>query len=170
VDLERILTAAHSPTNPSKRGTHSALYRWFWEHYSALKPALTSPPSPNWEAVTEELQALGGATSDGSGNPPSVATVRKTWWRVCRDREVLAMEGPKRITRRRDPADIRPDGGATKGKPDPFAFDPYDTGPIAPLPAKPSPDTLDDEVVPTPQNRFPSAKLRNWTYPKRNPT
>jgi len=99
VDLDSIVAAARQ-RSPGHRGGRSPVYDLMWDHHARLAPELGRPRRPNWQAVA---QALGGqGVLDGAGQAlaaTSAETVRKTWWKVCRDREAIAAGTTRQRTR-----------------------------------------------------------------------
>ncbi len=90
VDLDSILAAARQ-RSPGHRGGRSPVYDLMWDHHARLAPELGRPRRPNWAAVAQALGDQG--VLDGVGQAlaaTSAETVRKTWWKVCRDREAVA--------------------------------------------------------------------------------
>ncbi len=87
VDLDSIVVAARQ-RSPGHRGGRSPVYDLMWDHYAHLAPELGRPRRPNWAAVAQALGDQG--VLDGAGQAlaaMSAETVRKTWWKVCRDKE-----------------------------------------------------------------------------------
>lgn len=90
VDLDSILAAARQ-RSPGQRGGRSPVYDLMWDHHARLAPELGRPRRPNWAAVAQALGHQG--VLDGAGQALAAAsaeTVRKTWWKVCRDKEAVA--------------------------------------------------------------------------------
>lgn len=90
VDLDNIVAAARQQS-PGQRGGHSPVYDLMWDHHARLAPELGRPRRPNWAAVAQALGDQG--VLDGAGQAlvaASAETVRKTWWKVCRDKEAMA--------------------------------------------------------------------------------
>ena len=89
VDLSGVVTAARQ--RPRTQRGRSPVYDLMWENYAELAPELNRPHRPNWQAVSKALGDLG--ILDGSGQAlaaTSSETVRKTWWKVNRDKEAVA--------------------------------------------------------------------------------
>ncbi len=90
VDLDSIVAAARQ-RSPGHRGGRSPVYDLMWDHHARLAPELGRPRRPNWAAVAQALGDQG--VLDGAGQALAAAsaeTVRKTWWKVCRDKEAVA--------------------------------------------------------------------------------
>ena len=90
LDLDSIIAAARQ-RSPGQRGGHSPVYELMWNHHARLAPELGRPRRPNWAAVAHALGNQG--LLDGVGQAlaaTSAETVRKTWWKVCRDKEAVA--------------------------------------------------------------------------------
>jgi len=90
VDLDSIVAAARQ-RSPGRRGGRSPVYDLMWDHHTRLAPELDRPRRPNWAAVAQALGNQG--VLDGAGQALAAAsaeTVRKTWWKVCRDKEAVA--------------------------------------------------------------------------------
>ena len=86
VDLDSIVAAARQ-RSPGHRGGRSPVYDLMWDHHARLAPELGRPHRPNWAAVAQALGDQG--LLDGAGRAlaaTSAETVRKTWWKVCRDK------------------------------------------------------------------------------------
>ncbi len=90
VDLDSIVAAARQ-RSPGQRGGRSPVYDLMWDHHARLAPELGCPRRPNWAAVAQALGDQG--VLDGAGQAlaaTSAETVRKTWWKVCRDKDAVA--------------------------------------------------------------------------------
>lgn len=83
-DLDNILAAARRRPSEGARRGHSPLYEWMWSRAEQLAPELDPPRTPNWTAMAEEFQRA--EVMDGQGRAPTAETVRKTWWKVRKDR------------------------------------------------------------------------------------
>jgi len=98
VDLDSIIAAARQ-RSPGQRGGRSPVYDLMWDYHAHLAPEL-GHRRPNWQAVA---QVLGGqGVLDGAGQAlaaTSAETVRKTWWKLCRDREAVAAGATRRRRR-----------------------------------------------------------------------
>ncbi len=97
-DLDSIFAAARQ-RSPGHRGGRSPVYDLMWDHHARLAPELGRPRRPNWAAVAQALGNQG--VLDGAGQALAAAsaeTVRKTWRKVCRDKETVAAgaTGPRR--------------------------------------------------------------------------
>ena len=90
VQIEDILAAG-------RLGKHSPLYDYLWAHFDRLERELPKPT--NWERIAAVIAAAAAVPADpdaaktdalmmldANGKPPSAATLRKTWWRVRRDK------------------------------------------------------------------------------------
>lgn len=89
LDLDSIVAAARQRS--SGRGGRSPVYDLMWDNHAQLTPELNHPRRPNWPAVAQALGDQG--VLDGAGQAlaaTSAETVRKTWWKVCRDKEAVA--------------------------------------------------------------------------------
>ena len=108
VDLDSILAAARQRF-PGHRGGRSPVYDLMWDHHARLAPELGRPRRPNWAAVA---QALGGqGVLDGAGQAlaaTSAETVRKTWWKVCRDKDAVAAGAIRRRAKQGQAAPLPP--------------------------------------------------------------
>ncbi len=96
LDLDSIATAARQ-RSPGHRGGRSPVYDLMWDHHARLAPELGRPRRPNWAAVAQALGDQG--VLDGAGQALAAAsaeTVRKTWWKVCRDKEAVAAGATRR--------------------------------------------------------------------------
>lgn len=96
VDLDSIVAAARR-RSPGQRGGRSPVYELMWDHHARLAPELGRPRRPNWAAVAQALGDQG--VLDGAGQALAAAsaeTVRKTWWKVCRDKEAAAAGATRR--------------------------------------------------------------------------
>lgn len=99
--LQEIMVAARAPA--ARRGPrHSPLYEWLWAHHATLAAELSPPRTPNWTAVAEGFAKLG--IVDGKAQPPTPVVVRKTWTKVSRAKEVVALGGVPQRRRGRNPA------------------------------------------------------------------
>ncbi len=90
VDLDSIIVAARQ-RSLGQRGGRSPVYDLMWDHHARLAPELGRPRRPNRAAVAQALGNQG--VLDGAGQALAAAsaeTVRKTWWKVCRDKEAVA--------------------------------------------------------------------------------
>lgn len=99
VDLASILAAARE-RSPEERGGRSPVYQVMWDDHAHLAPELNPPRRPNWRAVAEVLGRQG--LLDGAGQALTAAsaeTVRKTWWKVNRDKQAVAAGGGQRRPR-----------------------------------------------------------------------
>jgi hypothetical protein len=78
----------------------SPLYRWLRRHHDELGALLDAAAAdgrpPDWAALAGILAEAG--LTDGSGNPPTSANTRRTWWRVKRRHAQLhgGGDGPKK--------------------------------------------------------------------------
>ncbi len=120
VDLDSIVAAARQ-RSPGHRGGRSPVYDLMWDHHARLAPELGRPRRPNWQAVAQALGNQG--VLDGVGQAlaaTSAETVRKTWWKVCRDKEAVAAGTTRQQTRAKQgqaaplppsPASAGPTGG-----------------------------------------------------------
>ncbi len=89
VNVGSVVTAARQ--RPTGWRGRSPVYDLMWDNYAQLAPELNRPRRPNWQAVTKALGDQG--ILDGAGQAltaTSAETVRKTWWKVCRDKEAMA--------------------------------------------------------------------------------
>jgi hypothetical protein len=89
VNLSGIVTAARQGSR--KQRGRSPVYDLMWDNYAELAPELNRPRRPNWQAVSKALGDQG--VLDGAGQAltdASSETVRKTWWKVNRDKEAVA--------------------------------------------------------------------------------
>jgi len=69
----------------------SPVYDLMWDNFAQLAPELNRPRRPNWQAVAKALGDQG--ILDGAGQAltaTSAETVRKTWWKVSRDKDAMA--------------------------------------------------------------------------------
>jgi hypothetical protein len=66
----------------SRLERRTPLYRWLYENYDELRPALTSP-RPSWDALARTAAAAGIKTA--SDRVPSRQAVWKAWKRVAAD-------------------------------------------------------------------------------------
>jgi hypothetical protein len=134
VDLDSIVAAARQ-RSPGHRGGRSPVYDLMWDHHAHLAPELGRLRRPNWAAVAQALGNQG--VLDGAGQALSAAsaeTVRKTWWKVCRDKEtvVAGTTGRRRAKRGQatplppSPASAGPTGG---NKPLPPGIEPEEPDP-----------------------------------------
>ena len=108
VDLDRIVAAARQ-RSPGHRGGRSPVYELMWDHHARLAPELGRPRRPNWAAVAQALGDQG--VLDGAGQALAAAsaeTVRKTWWKVCRDKEAVATGATWRRAKRGQAAPLPP--------------------------------------------------------------
>ena len=90
LNLDSIVAAARQ-RSPGHRGGRSPVYDLMWDHHAHLAPELGRPRRPNWAAVAQALGEQG--VLDGAGQAlaaTSAETVRKTWWKVNRDKEAMA--------------------------------------------------------------------------------
>jgi hypothetical protein len=143
--LRKVLAAARHTAGARNAGGHSPLYEWLWARFDALAAELTPPRRPNWRSVADALAALAAAgdTSvlDGWGEVPGPETVRQTWWRVRKDKQVTLTRGVA--------------GGPSTARPGPRR-------PASPLPAAPA------EAGPA--HRFGTGvRPKAWTPPTDNP-
>lgn len=143
VDLNSILAAARQ-RSPGQRGGRSPVYDLMWDHHARLTPELSRPRRPNWAAVAQALGDQG--VLDGAGQALAAAsaeTVRKTWWKVCRDKEAVAA-GTTRQRRAKQ-------------------------GQAAPLPAAPAgghgmlPPGIEPPEEPLPEYTFEFMQEKDWT-------
>ena len=114
VDLASILAAARK-RSPGERGGRSSVYQLMWDDHAHLAPELNPPRRPNWRAVAEVLGRQG--LLDGAGQALTAAsaeTVRKTWWKVNRDKQAVAT-GEGRRPRAAAPSQAAPAPSAAKG-------------------------------------------------------
>lgn len=89
VDLGSVVAAARQ-RSPGRSG-RSPVYDLMWDNHAQLAPELNHPRRPNWPAVAQALGDQG--VLDGTGQllaATSAETVRKTWWKVSRDKAVVA--------------------------------------------------------------------------------
>jgi len=99
--LQEIMAAARAPA--ARRGPrHSPLYEWLWTRHGTLAAELNPPRTPNWTAVAEGFAKLG--VVDGKAQPPTPVVVRKTWTKVSRAKEVVALGGVPQRRKGRNPA------------------------------------------------------------------
>jgi hypothetical protein len=73
--FEAAVDAARGP------GGKSALYRWFRANYDEFHKMCDE--GADWPAFVQAFAELG--LTDRKGNPPALATARKTWWQVRQD-------------------------------------------------------------------------------------
>ena len=108
LDLDSILVAARQ-RSPGHRGGRSPVYDLMWDHHARLAPELGRPRRPNWAAVAQALGDQG--VLDGAGQAlaaTSAETVRKTWWKVCRDKEAVAAGTTRRRAKQGQTAPLPP--------------------------------------------------------------
>lgn len=98
LDLPALKDAALYPEG-SGRSSHSPLYEQMWNDFESLAPILNPPRRPYWRGVAQEFGKVG--ITDGFGNAPSSDTVRKTWWRVRRDKKKVLLTSSSRRARSR---------------------------------------------------------------------
>jgi len=124
-----------------------------WNNHAQLAPELNHPRRPNWPAVAQALGDQG--VLDGAGQAlvaTSAETVRKTWWKVCRDKATVAAG----TVRRRGKA-----LAAVAGQPAELASQAL---PSPSTPALPSLDFKAVEVEPEPKYQFRFAGgPKKWT-------
>jgi len=99
--LQEIMAAARAPA-ARRAPRHSPLYEWLWARHTTLAAELNPPRTPNWTAVAEGFAKLG--VVDGKAQPPTPVVVRKTWTKVSRAKEVVALGGVLQRRRGRNPA------------------------------------------------------------------
>jgi hypothetical protein len=161
VDIASILAAARERT-PNGRSGRSPVYELMWDDHPHLASELNPPRRPNWRAVAEALGKQG--VLDGAGQAltaMSAETVRKTWWKVNRDKQAVAA-GMVRQRRQAAGADRTagpPANQARAGTVIPSA--PADTTPAASLGMLP-PGIEPPEEQP-PKYTFKFAKAKDWT-------
>jgi len=73
--FEAAVDAARGP------GGKSPLYRWFRANYDEFYKMWDE--GADWPAFVQAFAGLG--LTDRKGNPPALATARKTWWQVRQD-------------------------------------------------------------------------------------
>ncbi len=149
VDLDSIVAAARQ-RSPGHRGGRSPVYDLMWDHHARLAPELGRPRRPNWAAVAQALGNQG--VLDGAGQAlaaTSAETVRKTWWKVCRDKEAVAagVTGPRRRTKR---------GQAVPLPPSPAGAAPVGGHGMLPPGIEPPEE-------PPPRFTFEFARAKDWT-------
>ena len=111
MDLSGVVIAARQ--RPREQRGRSPVYDLMWDNYAELAPELNRPRRPNWQAVSKALGELG--ILDGSGQALAAAsseTVRKTWWKVNRDKEAVAAGTMQRQRKAVQP--VQEPGEATK--------------------------------------------------------
>ncbi len=150
VDLDGIVAAARQ-RSPGHRGGRSPVYDFMWDHHARLVPELGRPRRPNWAAVAQALGNQG--VLDGAGQAlaaTSSETVRKTWWKVCRDREAVAAgtTGPRRKAKQ---------GQAVPLPPSPAGAAPVGGHGMLPSGIEPPPEE------PPPRFTFEFARAKDWT-------
>jgi len=113
-ELREAVTAARLQLGKRATGAHSPLYEWLWARYNGMAPELNPPRTPNWTALAKTFGALG--VFDGKGQAPKPVTVRQTWAKVNRAKEVVALGGVPQRRRGRNPAaGIEPPAPSTPG-------------------------------------------------------
>lgn len=100
MELEQIIEAMVPPPGKPRLGGHSPTYEGLWAFYDRLVGHLDPPRRPDWQDMAVRLGAKGFV--DVEGKPPSGELVRKTWWKVRRDKQRQA-EGTTRRPRGRPP-------------------------------------------------------------------
>ncbi len=154
VDLGSVVAAARQRS--SGRGGRSPVYDLMWDNHAQLAPELNHPRRPNWPAVAQALGDQG--VLDGAGQAlaaTSAETVRKTWWKVCRDKAAVAAGTVRR--RGKAPA-------AVAGQPvDPASqARPGSSAPDLPLPFFKPVEAVEVEPEPKYQFRFAGGP-KKWT-------
>ncbi len=149
LDLDSIIAAARQ-RSPGHRGGRSPVYDFMWDHHAHLTPELGRPRRPNWVAVAHALGKQG--LLDGVGQAlaaTSAETVRKTWWKVCRDKEAVATgaTGPRRR--------------AKQGQAIPLAPSPAGAAPAGGHEMLPPGIKAPEELLP--RFTFEFAKAKDWT-------
>ncbi len=89
IDMGSVAIAARQ--RPMGWRGRSPVYDLMWDNYAQLAPELNRPRRPNWQAVAKALGDQG--ILDGAGQAltaTSAETVRKTWWKVNRDKDAMA--------------------------------------------------------------------------------
>ncbi len=66
-----------------------------------MAPELNPPRTPNWTALAKTFGALG--VFDGKGQTPKPVTVRQTWVKVNRAKELIALGGTPPPRRGKNP-------------------------------------------------------------------
>lgn len=98
--LREVLVAARRPQGERNTGRHSPLYEWLWSRFDALAEELSPPRRPNWRSVADALAARIAAGDrsmlDGRGEAPDPERIRKTWWRVRKDRQAALARNRER--------------------------------------------------------------------------
>ncbi len=154
VDLGSVVAAARQ-RSPG-RGGRSPVYDLMWDNHAQLAPELNHPRRPNWPAVAQALGDQG--VLDGTGQllaATSAETVRKTWWKVSRDKAAVAAGTVRR--RSKAPAAVagQPAVPASQALP----------GPVMPAPQFPAfepVEAVEVEQEPKYQFRFAGGP-KKWT-------
>ncbi len=149
--LQEVLSAAHAPD--TRRGPrHSALYEWLWTRHTSLAHALNPPRTPNWTAMAGRFAKLG--IVDGKGQPPTPVLVRRTWLKVNRAKELVALGAvpPRRRGKTPVPVDGQPAGPSSQALP----------GPPTPTLLLPAFEPVEVEPEPKYQFRFAGGP-KKWT-------
>ncbi len=133
VDLDSIVAAARQ-RSLGHRGGRSPVYDLMWDHHARLAPEL-GHRRPNWQAVAQALGDQG--VLDGAGQAlaaTSAETVRKTWWKVCRDREAVAAGTTGRRRAKQGQAAPLPPSPASAGPAGAYGMLPPGVEPVEPDP------------------------------------
>lgn len=100
-ELREAVAAARLQLGKRATGAHSPLYEWLWTRHSGMAPELNPPRTPNWTALAKTFGALG--VFDGKGQAPKPVTVRQTWVKVNRAKELIALGGTPPRRRSKNP-------------------------------------------------------------------
>ena len=148
LDLDSVIAAARQRFS-GQRGGHSPVYELMWNHYARLAPELGRPRRLNWAAMAQSLGDQG--VLDGAGQAlasTSAETVRKTWWKVCRDKEAVAA-GATRERRK-----------AKQGHAAPLPPSPAGAGPASGY--RMLPHGVESPEEPPPRFTFEFARAKDW--------
>ncbi len=155
-ELHEAVTAARLQLGKRTTGAHSALYEWLWTRYSGMAPELNPPRTPNWTALAKTFGALG--VFDGKGQAPKPVTVRQTWVKVNRAKELIALGGaPRRRRGKNLTAAAEPLAAQAQAIP---------STPAAPLPAANLgmlPHGIEPAEEAPPRFTFKFASAKDWT-------
>lgn len=77
-DLQRLVTSG------ALSAARSPIYLWLWRNHAALLPKLDGN-RVRWTTFAASLAAMG--VLDANGRPPQAGAVRRSWWRVRKDKE-----------------------------------------------------------------------------------
>ncbi len=155
--FHKIIAAARAQPGKPGGAQHSPLYEWLWAHYSDMASELNPPRTPNWVALAKQFGALG--VFDGKGQVPRPITVRQTWSKVNRDKEVVAAGGLPRRRRGKGSA-LAPVLAVER-----IERPANQAQPTTPTPAQPSPGIETVEPAP-PEGRYQfrlAGGVKKWT-------